>query len=134
MLKHALVALALMFTAGTAVAKPAAKTGKAKIVAVVAAQINLNSATLEELKSLPGVGDAKAKAIIAHRTNAPFKTVEDVLSVKGIGKKTLAKWAGKVLVTAVKGAKPMKAGKPAAKGMKAMKPMQKKKSMKMKKK
>jgi competence ComEA-like helix-hairpin-helix protein len=51
--------------------------------------ININSASVEELASLPGIGDSKAKAIVEYRAAEPFKTVEDLKKVKGIGDKML---------------------------------------------
>jgi competence protein ComEA len=48
--------------------------------------IDLNTATAEQLDSLPGVGPATAKAIVDHRTkNGPFRSVDDLLDVRGIG-------------------------------------------------
>jgi competence protein ComEA len=48
--------------------------------------IDLNTATAEQLDSLPGVGPATAKAIIDHRTkNGPYRSVDDLLDVRGIG-------------------------------------------------
>ena len=53
-----------------------------------AAKINLNSATAEQLTSLPGIGAATAKLIIEHRTSAgKFNRVEELMNVKGIGEK-----------------------------------------------
>ncbi len=52
-------------------------------------KVNLNTATLEDLKTLKGVGDSKAQAIIDDRTeNGPFGSVEDLTRVSGIGQKT----------------------------------------------
>jgi competence protein ComEA len=51
-------------------------------------KININSATLEELKTLNGVGDSKAKSIIEYREqNGSFKSIEDIKNVTGIGEK-----------------------------------------------
>jgi len=52
-------------------------------------QVNINSATLEELAALPGIGESKAKAIVEYRGAEPFKTVDDLKKVKGIGDKML---------------------------------------------
>lgn len=60
---------------------------------VISGTINLNQASVEQLKILPGVGDVKASMIIQARTQKPFAKPEDVLAVKGIGEKTLAKWS-----------------------------------------
>lgn len=53
--------------------------------------INLNSATLEELDTLPGVGPSTAQSIINHRDeNGPFATIENVMDVSGIGEAKFA--------------------------------------------
>ena len=51
-------------------------------------KVNINTATVEELKTLKGVGEKKAEAIIEYRKkNGSFKTKEDLMTVRGIGKK-----------------------------------------------
>lgn len=47
-------------------------------------KININKATLEELKTLPGIGDARAKKIIAYRETTPFGNINDLKNVDGI--------------------------------------------------
>ena len=47
--------------------------------------VNINTATVEELKTLPGIGGVTAQAIVDYRTKNPFKTVEDIKNVTGIG-------------------------------------------------
>ena len=56
------------------------------------AAINVNTAPVAELISLPGIGPKKAQAIILYReAHGPFQTVDDLIQVKGIGPKTLEK-------------------------------------------
>jgi competence protein ComEA len=64
-----------------------------------AAKINLNTATLEQLDTLPGVGPVTAQAILDWREGeGPFTSVDDLLDVKGIGDATLAELRDLVVV------------------------------------
>ena len=46
----------------------------------------LNTATAEDLETLPNIGPSRAKAIIEYREeNGPFARVDDLTSVSGIG-------------------------------------------------
>lgn len=47
--------------------------------------ININTATLEQLCSLPGIGEGKAQNIIAYRTkNGSYASIEEIMNVEGI--------------------------------------------------
>lgn len=63
------------------------------------AKVNLNTATVEQLDTLPGVGPVTAQAILGWRqTNGRFGSVDDLLDVKGIGEATLAELKDLVVV------------------------------------
>lgn len=65
---------------------PAAARG-----AAASPQVNLNTATVEQLEGLPGVGPVTAERIVAWRTqHQRFTRVEELQEVDGIGAKTFA--------------------------------------------
>lgn len=49
-------------------------------------RVNINSATIDELETLPGIGPSKAQLIVAGR---PYGSVDDLMRVSGIGPATL---------------------------------------------
>ena len=55
-----------------------------------AGKLNLNTAGVEQLKTLPGIGEVRAQAIVSHREdNGAFPSVDALLNVNGIGVATL---------------------------------------------
>jgi competence protein ComEA len=61
--------------------------------------INLNSATVEQLDSLPGVGPSTAQKIIDYRTeHGGFRSVDELMEVPGIGPAKFAELKDKVTV------------------------------------
>ncbi|MFS6938975.1 ComEA family DNA-binding protein [Neisseria animaloris] len=64
------------------------------------AAVNINTATAEELKALPGIGPSKAAAIVEYRTqNGKFKSVDELKNVKGIGEGILSKLKAEAVVS-----------------------------------
>jgi competence protein ComEA len=62
--------------------------------------INLNTATLDQLETLPGIGPKVAERIIEHRTKSGgFKRIEELMNVKGIGEKSFLKLKPLIVVT-----------------------------------
>ena len=61
--------------------------------------LDLNSATLEQLDTLPGVGEVTANRIITYRTAHPFTTVDELLEVPGIGQRRFDQLKDLVTVT-----------------------------------
>ena len=47
--------------------------------------ININTASLEEIQTLPSIGLTKAKSIVDYREENQFEKIDDIKNVKGIG-------------------------------------------------
>jgi competence protein ComEA len=77
--------------AGLAPAPPPAPAPTAAGTTSTDGPVDLNSATVDDLKRLPGVGPKRAEAILAVRARlgGRFRQIEDLLKVKGIGRATL---------------------------------------------
>lgn len=64
-----------------------------------AAMVNINTATKDELDTLPGVGPATAEKIIEYReTNGYFKSIEDIKNVRGIGEAKFSKMQSRIQI------------------------------------
>src|SRR5690606_24251525 len=63
----------------------------------LAQAVNINTADVAELDSLPGIGEKLAQAIVADReANGPFLSVEDLARVPGISPGLIARLQGQV--------------------------------------
>lgn len=64
-------------------------------------KLNINSATSQQLQSLPGIGPQLAERIVAHRQACgPFSSAHDITEVRGIGEKSFQRFRD--LITAEK--------------------------------
>ena len=94
-----LVVLALGLFASTAVAQ--GRTSKTPAAPALTAPVNLNTATVAQLDSLPGIGKATAERIVEYRQkNGGFKKPEDLMNVRGIGEKNFLKLKSMITVSA----------------------------------
>jgi competence protein ComEA len=53
--------------------------------------VNLNEASPEQLKMLPGIKQAAVDEIVAHRQKHPFTRIEEIVQLKGFSKKQFDK-------------------------------------------
>jgi competence protein ComEA len=63
--------------------------------------VNINTASLTELESLPGIGPTIAQKIIDYRAptqHGPFANIQDILNVSGIGPTTFDEFKDKITV------------------------------------
>ncbi|HXK10243.1 MAG TPA: helix-hairpin-helix domain-containing protein [Vicinamibacteria bacterium] len=76
------LAMAALLVSGTALAagKPAPT-----------AKVNLNTASVEQLTTLPGVGPKLAARIVEYRQKSSFHSAQELMNVKGIGEKNFVK-------------------------------------------
>jgi competence protein ComEA len=87
-----LVALALAALVASA---PVLAAGKP----APSAKVNINTATTQQLTTLPGVGEKLAARIIEFRQKSgPFRTAQELMNVRGIGEKNFQKMQQYVLV------------------------------------
>lgn len=97
-----LLVLGLAMTAQAEQGTPRRPAPPAK--ASAAAPVNLNTATVAQLETLPGIGKSTAERILEYRDKSGgFKKVEDLMNVRGVGEKSFLKLKPLVTVTSVKG-------------------------------
>jgi competence protein ComEA len=100
----AIAAIALSATAMSGTAWSAqGRSAPTKTKATAASPVNLNTATAEQLATIPGVGVKTAERIIEYRQkNGGFKKVEDLMNVSGVGEKSFLKMKPLITVAGTK--------------------------------
>ena len=83
------IVLAVLLTPAFALASPQAQESAAAAQKTI---VNLNTASIDQLMTLPGVGQKTAERILEYRTKSGgFKKIEELMNVKGIGEKSFLK-------------------------------------------
>ena len=92
--------LALLVLACLALPSVAAGSPEAADSTASTGQVDINTAGIEELQSLPGIGPSLAQRIVDHRReHGPFRRVEDLLEIKGIGERSLDRMRDRITVS-----------------------------------
>ena len=105
MLRSSLGGVALFVLALLMLAAPPveAQARRANEPASAAAKVDLNTATGEELESLPRVGPRTAELIIQYREQHDgFEKIEELMNVRGIGETTFLRLRSLITVTPIK--------------------------------
>lgn len=101
MFVHVFCAMALLAGVGHSLVH----AKKPKLVGV----ININTASIEQLKLLPRVGPKMARRIVAYRSKHKFTKPSDITKVRGIGQKTFFKMKPNITTSQATNVRPVSA-------------------------
>ncbi len=96
--KSAVIIIIVLLTFGLSSFAAAKDASPEKNKPGLEGKLNINTATIKELKMLPGIGKKTAANIVEHRTkNGNYTDAKSLLKVNGLGKKTLEKTKGYII-------------------------------------
>jgi competence protein ComEA len=103
---RSLMATALLLAASAA-PMPAQEKAASNKAADASSTLDLNTATPQQLETLPGIGASTAARIVEYRQkNGGFKKIEELMNVRGIGEKSFLKLKPLITVSMPKQSKP----------------------------
>lgn len=104
--RSALVLVAALVTISSPLSAQRATKPPVAATVVSTEVVNLNSATVAQIASLPGIGPKTADLVVQYRTkNGPFKKIEEIMNVRGVGEKSFLKIKDRLTVAAAAGQK-----------------------------
>jgi competence protein ComEA len=93
------ITLMFFLVLGLAMGSVSLPAQQSKVDSNTAEKVNLNTATAEQLESLPGIGPASAKNILEYREKVgKFNRIEEIINIKGIGEKKFLKIKNRLTV------------------------------------
>ena len=103
MMRILMVVLVILGLAAAAPAGQASRPATPAAKASTSGPLNLNTATVSQLETLPGIGKSTAERILEYRQKSGgFKKIEDLMNVRGIGEKSFLKLKPLVTVSSAK--------------------------------
>lgn len=95
-----IAALLVLGLGGTALPAQEGSRPPAATVTAASAPVDVNTATMAQLETLPGIGPATARRIVDYRQqNSGFKRLEELMNVRGIGEVNFLKLKPLVTLT-----------------------------------